>query len=166
MKYSCVLLLVTLAFIGANKIKNDSKSEKGEQKCPKGYIYTGIQGSVRYPIARWKNMSVHQCAKKCDEEIHCKSFEYEAGSKECKISHSLYPNQRNYRQFYFCQKEEAHKEALIESKKPLKTIEAKKNLTKDLAEGTDAPIADNGSIPSALSKKVEDLKTTSVKSGL
>ena len=77
----------------------------GEQKCPKGYIYTGIQGSVRYPIARWKNMSVHQCAKKCDEEIHCKSFEYEAGSKECKISHSLYPNQRNYRQFYFCQKE-------------------------------------------------------------
>ena len=48
----------------------------------------------------------------------------------------------------------------------MKTIEAKKNLTKDLAEGTDAPIADNGSIPSALSKKVEDLKTTSVKSGL
>ena len=43
-------------------------------------------------------------------------------------------------------------------------VEAKKNLTDDLAEGTDAPMADNSSIPSNMLKEQEDLQTTSGKS--
>lgn len=42
--------------------------------------------------------------------------------------------------------------------------EARKNLTENLAEGTDAPIGDNSSIPSNMSRKVEDLKATTGKS--
>ena len=66
------------------------------------------------PIATWKNMSVHQCAEKCDEEIRCKSFEYckkqcvSNGPKQCKLTHSYYPtdpNPQKYRQWYFCQQE-------------------------------------------------------------
>ena len=49
-------------------------------------------------------------------------------------------------------------------------LEAKKNLTEDLAEGTDAPIGDNSAIPSNTRKVIylpqrkEDLKITTGKS--
>ena len=49
-------------------------------------------------------MTVDHCAEMCDAEKLCNAFEYDAGSKKCKINHDPNPNQEKFEQFFFCQK--------------------------------------------------------------
>ena len=74
-------------------------------KCPKGYLelegtYAGnTLGEME------KNVTVRQCAEMCDEELLCHAFEYNVGSKKCKLNHDPNPNRGKYGKFFFCQKE-------------------------------------------------------------
>ena len=61
-----------------------------------------------------QNMDEDQCAKNCDEQIQCKSFEYDPGSKKCRMfkNHASKPNSTPpttvptvHLQYRFCQKE-------------------------------------------------------------
>ena len=74
-------------------------------KCPKGYIE--LEGTFAGSTlgGREKNVTVHQCAEMCDEELSCHAFEYDHHSKQCKINHDPNPNQGKHRTFFFCQKE-------------------------------------------------------------
>jgi len=165
MKYSSVLLLLTLAFVSASKVKNDAKSEKVVQKCPKGYIQR--EGTLADSTLgeMEKNMDEDQCAKNCDEQIQCKSFEYHPGSKKCRIikNHASKPNSTPpttvptvHLQYRWCQKE-AWPYHRLELSSGIPLLEATMNLSEDLAGGTNAPI------PSKMSEKLEDLKASTVK---
>ena len=87
-----------------------------EQKCPKGFIQRegtiadSTLGEMESTIA----MDEDQCAKNCDEQNQCKSFEYDHGSKKCRIikNHASKPNSTPpttvptvHLQYRWCQKE-------------------------------------------------------------
>ena len=52
-----------------------------------------------------KNVTVDECAEMCDAEKLCNAFEYDVGSRKCKINHDPNPNRKKFFQFFFCQKE-------------------------------------------------------------
>ena len=41
----------------------------------------------------------------CNEEKLCNAFEYDGGSKSCKINHDPNPNRKKFFNWFFCQKE-------------------------------------------------------------
>merc|ERR1712198_388581 len=105
MRYSGVLLLLlTLAFIGASKVTKDAKSEK-----------------VKPGANKEKSMKEATTVIICENWPYCAPKTLSSG---------------------------------------IPVVEAKKNLNEDLAEGTNAPIGDDSSIPLKMSENTKDFKIT------
>ena len=75
------------------------------KKCPRGY--KDLPGTFRGNTLgeMEKNLRLDQCAEICDQEILCKSFEYDKKSKSCKINHAVQPDGGKFYGFFFCQKQ-------------------------------------------------------------
>merc|ERR1719167_137299 len=89
-----------------NKLRNMASPRALEKpKCPNGYkeLVGTFRGATLGDLE--KNVTVDQCAEMCNEEKLCNAFEYDGGSKSCKINHDPNPNRKKFFNWFFCQKE-------------------------------------------------------------
>ena len=76
-------------------------------ECPRGYIFTEgdikgwgqLEGRIKLPV-------IDDCAKLCNEESRCCSFEYSKRSKKCNLNSDCQPTRDKYKDYAFCIKTE------------------------------------------------------------
>ena len=86
-----------------------------KKRCPRGYkeLPGTFRGNTLGEME--KHLRLDQCAEICDQEILCKSFEYDKKSKSCKINHAVQPDdEKKFYGFFFCQKQSKTKQLTID----------------------------------------------------